>query len=268
MFNTLLCRIYSSLVGLLTMKKTMLFTLFSLFSVSSFAQVPRCDINIDNELHLKNDVVSVYQQGEPKVVIDKDNQLFINGKKLDLNQVQQDAVQAYREKVSLYVPKAKDIADQGVELANEVIDDVSESFQDPNAFNNLKVSMNNFYSDIESRYYNDGEWVLKKDAISQAISNWKADSAAAMQRFNGEFFSSAFAVLSEKMKADGGVNLSELQDQLIDLKPEVQTKLQSQSAELQKEASDYCVNLKGIANDEEALHQQIPELKGYEVFVI
>lgn len=52
--------------------------------------------------------------------------------------MQQQAVKTYREKVSLYVPKAKDIADQGVELANEVIDDVSESFNDPDSFNNLK----------------------------------------------------------------------------------------------------------------------------------
>lgn len=250
------------------MNKTLLAILLALSSFSALAQAPRCDININNELHLKDDVVSVYQQGEPKVVIDQENQLFINGKKIDLNQMQQQAVKTYREKVSLYVPKAKDIADQGVELANEVIDDVSESFNDPDSFNNLKKAMDDFYSDVESRYYNDGEWVLKKDAVSEAIANWKADSAAAMQRFNGEFFSSAFAVLSEKMKADGSVNLSELQNQLIDLKAKVETKLQSQSVELQQEATDYCVDLQGIAKDEETLRQQVPELKGYEVFVI
>lgn len=250
------------------MKKTLLATTLVLSSFSALAQTPQCDININNELHLKDNVVSVYQQGEPKVVIDQNNQLFINGDKIDLNQMQQQAVKNYREKVSTYVPKAKDIADQGVDLANEVIDDVSESFNDPNSFNNLKKTMNDFYADIESRYYNNGEWVLKKDAVSDALAHWKADSAAAMQRFNGEFFSSAFAVLSEKMKADGSVNLSELQNQLIDLKTKVQTKLQSQSTELQKEANDYCVDLKGIAKDEEALRQQVPQLKGYEVFVI
>lgn len=250
------------------MKKTLLATTLVLSSFSALAQTPQCDININNELHLKDNVVSVYQQGEPKVVIDQNNQLFINGKKVDLNQMQQQAVKTYREKVSTYVPKAKDIADQGVDLANEVIDDVSKSFNDPNSFNNLKKAMNDFYADIESRYYNNGEWVLKKDAVSEAVANWKADSAAAMQRFNGEFFSSAFAVLSEKMKADGSVNLSELQNQLIDLKTKVQTKLQTQSTELQKEANDYCVDLKGIAKDEEALRQQVPQLKGYEVFVI
>ncbi|WP_105903075.1 DUF2884 family protein [Vibrio gangliei] len=250
------------------MKKTLLATALTLSSFTALAQAPRCDININNELHLKDNVVSVYQQGQPKVVIDQNNQVFINGDKLDLNQLQQQAVQTYREKVSTYVPKAKDIADQGVQLANDVIDDVSESFQDPNAFNNLKQAMNDFYADIESRYYNNGEWVLKKDAVGDAIANWKADSAAAMQRFNGEFFSSAFAALSNQMKQDGSVNLSDLQNKLIELKTKVQTKLESQSAELQQEATDYCTDLQGIAKDEEKLRQQIPELKGYEVFVI
>lgn len=236
--------------------------------MTAMAQTPKCDINIQNELRLKDNVVSVYQQGKPKVVIDQNNQIFINGDKLDLNQLQQQAVKTYREKVSTYIPKAKEIADQGVELANEVIDDVSNSFQDPNSFNNLKQAMNDFYADIESRYYNNGEWVLKKDAINQAISNWKSDSAAAMQRFNGEFFSSAFAVLSKQMQQDGSVNLSELQNKLIDLKANVQSKLETNSAELQKEANTYCENLQGLAKDEAELRQQIPELKGYEVFVI
>ncbi|OEF25141.1 DUF2884 family protein [Vibrio rumoiensis] len=250
------------------MKQTLLAATLTLTSLSTFAQMPQCDIRIDNEMHLKDDSVSVYQDGQPKVVIDQDNQVFINGQKLDLNKMQQQAVETYREKVTAYVPRAKKIADDGVKLANDVLDDVSETFKNQAAFDNVKKAIDDFYSDIESRYYQNGEWILKKDAVSQAISNWKADSAAAMQRFNGEFFSSAFTVLSEKMKADGSVNLSELQNQLIDLKTKVETRIQSQSTDLQKEANDYCGNLQDLAKDEKELHKQIPQLKGYEVFVI
>ncbi|HBV77327.1 MULTISPECIES: DUF2884 family protein [Vibrio] len=250
------------------MKRTLLATTLALTSLSVCAQTPQCDIRIDNEMHLKNESISVYQDGQPKVVIDQNNQVFINGEKVDLNQIQQQEVKNYREKVSTYVPRAKQIADDGVKLANEVIDDVSATFKNQAAFDNVKQAIGDFYSDIESRYYQNGEWVLKKDAVSQAITNWKTDSSAAMQRFNGEFFSSAFTVLSDKMKADGSVNLSELQNQLIDLKAKVENRLKNQSSELQKEANDYCTDLKGLAVDEKALHQQIPELKGYEVFVI
>lgn len=251
-----------------SIKSMLLATTLALFSLSVSAQTPRCDINIDNELHLKDEAVSVYQNGQPKVVIDQQNQLYINNEKVDLNQMQQQAVQAYREKIATYIPQAKAIADDGVKLANDVIDDLGDSFNNQTAFNNVKTAIDQFYADIESRYYNDGEWVLQKNAVSQAITNWKNDSTVALQRFNTEFFASAFSVLADKMKTEGSVNLSELQTQFIDLKASVEKKLRDQSADLKKEATNYCTDLKGIAEDEKALHQQIPQLKGYEVFVI
>ncbi|MBD1575141.1 YggN family protein [Vibrio sp. S11_S32] len=249
------------------MKRTLLSVALTLTSVSAMAQVPRCDINIDNELHLKNEQVSVYQQGKPKVVIDQNNDLFINGKKITLNQTQENAVKAYREKVSEYIPKAKKIGDDGMTLANQVIDDISASFNNSKAFDNVKTAVDGYYADIESRYYNNGEWVIKKDAVKDALSNWKQESAAAMQKFNGEFFSSAFAVLSEKMKTDGSVNLTELQTQMTDMKKQIETRLQSQSQQLQKEANAYCGNLHDLVSEEKTLHQQVPQLKNYSVFV-
>ncbi|MGO2507921.1 MAG: DUF2884 family protein [Vibrio hibernica] len=250
------------------MKRTLLSFVLTFASVSAMAQTPQCDININNEMHLKNNAVSIYQQEQAKVLINQNNDVFINGKKLDLDQAQADAVKAYREKVSLYIPKAKKIADDGVILANQVIDDISASFNNTKAFDNVKTAIGGYYSDIESRYYNDGEWILKKDAVKEALANWKQESAAATQRFNGEFFSSAFAVLSEKMKTDGSVNLTELQNQLTGLKAQVETRLKSQSKELQKEAKDYCGDLKDLAGEEKKLHQQIPQLKNYDVFVM
>ncbi|MFV0576331.1 MAG: DUF2884 family protein [Vibrio sp.] len=250
------------------MKKTLLVTTLALTSSVAMAQTPQCKLEINNEVHLKDNVVSVYQNNQPKVVIDKSNQLFINGDKVSLNSTQQKAVTSYREKISTYIPQAKEIADKGVKLASDVIDDVSDSFNDPNAFDNLKKSVDDYYAEIQSRYYNNGEWVLKKNAVSDAMANWKSDSATAAKRFNNEFFSSAFTALSAKMKEDGSVDLMALQTKLSELKNNVQTKLESQSVEIENEAKEYCGDLQGIAKDEVELRKQVPQLKDYEVFVI
>ncbi len=250
------------------MKRIYLLILLTLLSAITWAQEPQCKIEIANEMHLKNQSVSVYQQQQPKVVIDQNNDVYINGDKLDLSDIQRKAVASYREKIRTYIPKAKKIANDGIELADNAIDDIGDSFNSKGSFGNVKKAVADFYANIEARYYNDGEWVLKKDAVAQALKNWQQDSSAAMERFNGEFFSSGFNVLSQKMQLQGGVNLTELQQQMIEMKARLESKLKNNSQQLQQQVNQYCDDLKGLATEEKQLHQQVPQLQSYPVFVI
>ncbi|MDN3681374.1 YggN family protein [Vibrio tapetis subsp. quintayensis] len=228
----------------------------------------QCKIDVGNEVHLDGAQVEVYQQGQPKVLIDKDNNVFINGEALDLDQMQQQAAQAYREKMNKYVPKAKTIANSGVELAKEIVDDVSSSFDNSEAFDNVKVAIDKFYADIEARYTQDGSFVLKEEAFSDAWNNWRSEFDQMRETFDSEFFSSAFTALSEKMKTEGGINLTELKDKMTELKNQLEAKVKGRSEDIKQDAEQYCDELEAVAEEEKALHEKIPELKNYRVFTI
>ncbi|PKF78427.1 chemotaxis protein [Vibrio sp. vnigr-6D03] len=240
----------------------------ALLTISTYSHASQCKVDVENEVHLDGNRVEVYQQGEAKVLIDKDNNVFINGEKLALDEWQHKAVDSYREKMNEYVPRAKDIANNGADLAKDIVDDVSASFNDSQAFNNVKSAIDDFYTDLESRYYQDGEFILKENAFGDAFSHWKKDFDGAMEKFNGEFFSSAFSALSEKMKTEGGINFTELQKQLGSLKDTLKEKIEGQSEEIRKEAQQYCEQLKDVASEEQKLHEKIPALKDYPVFLI
>ncbi|CCN36318.1 conserved hypothetical protein [Vibrio nigripulchritudo SO65] len=240
----------------------------ALLTMSTYSHASQCEVDVENEVHLDGHEVEVYQQGQAKVLIDKDNNVFINGEKLSLSEWQAQAVDTYREKMNEYVPRAKDIANNGADLAKDIVDDVSASFDNSEAFSNVKTAIDDFYSELESRYYQEGEFILKENAFKDAFSNWKKDFEGAMQTFNGEFFSSAFSALSEKMKTDGGINFTEMQKQMSALKDSLKEKIQGQSKEIRKEAQQYCEQLKDVATEEQKLHEKIPELKDYPVFLI
>lgn len=74
------------------MKKVVLAGLL-LSSSSVWAQ--SCPVSVPNDIHVNDGKVSVYEAGKPKLVIDENNNVFIDGKKLDLNAMQQQAVAAY-----------------------------------------------------------------------------------------------------------------------------------------------------------------------------
>jgi len=248
------------------MKKTLIS--FALLFASQSVYAGQCKIDVNNEVHLDGAQVEVYQQGQPKVLIDKDNNVFINGEPLELDQMQQQAAQAYREKMNKYLPKAKLLAHGGVELAKEIVDDVSASFDNSQAFDNVKQAIDNFYADLEARYEQDGEFVLKEQAFSDVWNNWRGEFDRMLETFNSEFFSSAFTALSEKMKTEGGINLTELKEKMSELKAQLEQKVEGKTQDLQQEAEQYCDELEQVAEEEKALHEKIPALKNYRVFTI
>ncbi|MFC1237321.1 DUF2884 family protein [Vibrio sp. F74] len=237
------------------------------FSVSAHA-ANQCNVDIKNEVHLDGQQVEIIQKDTSRVLIDENNNVFINGEKLDLSQAQEDAVKSYREHMNKYVPKMLDIARDGLVLAQSALDEIAISFNNSEAFNSVKEALEEFFNGVEQRYKNDEQFVLQEAAFSDAVSTWKEDLAAARETFNAEFFSSAFNAISDEMKAEGGLNLTELKDKLIELQASLNTKLKADSKGLEKDAKQYCGDLEKVAEEEKMLHEKIPELKDYQVFLI
>ena len=70
--------------------------------------------------------------------------------------------------------------------------------------------MQEFYASIEQRYYKEGDLILPADSFSSLSETWNQDLEDAKKLFNKEFISSAFTAMSEKMKAEDGLNLTQI----------------------------------------------------------
>ncbi len=237
-------------------------------SSGSVYALERCKVDIQNEVHLDGEQIKVVASDKSKLRIDEQSNLYINGERVDLSDMQKQALNSYRENMNTYVPQARELAQNGLSMTNDLLDDVAQSFDNSQAFQNVKEALAEFFADVESRYYQDGEFVLKSEAFSSFMDHWQEDLAKAREVFNSEFFSSAFTALSDKMKAEGGLNLSELSEEMEILKSRLAETMASQQDTLKKQASDYCESLNDVAEQEQDLQQKIPELKDYQVFTI
>ncbi|CAH0526710.1 DUF2884 family protein [Vibrio hippocampi] len=235
---------------------------------SKASALEACRVDIKNEVHLDGQQVEIVGESNSKVLIDKDNNLHINGKKIELDQLQQDALEAYRQNMNKHLPQAKKLAENGLALSHDIIDDVAASFDNSEAFQNVKQVITEFFNDVSSRYQQGDEFVLKSEAFSSFMDNWQQDFAKARESFDKEFFASAFQVMQEKMQQDGSFNLTELQNQWSELQAQLADTYQQQSKQLQQEAKDYCDSLDDVATQEQELQRKIPELKDYQVFTI
>jgi hypothetical protein len=228
----------------------------------------QCRVDLQNEIHIDEQRIEIHQASGETAIFDDANNLYIHGEKVELDANQQAAIEAYRESMSAYLPRAKQMASDGLALANDVIDDIAKSLDAPEAFDNVKASMKQFYADLEARYYKGGDLVLPAESFDSMASSWSDDYDKAMEIFNDEFISSAFDAMSEKMKQDGGLNLTELADSMTEIKQKLEQRYKEHSQEVEQQAEEFCDSLDEMAEQELDLHDKIPELKDYKTFTI
>lgn len=235
-------------------------------ALSFGVQAQQCRVDIQNEVRLDGEQVEIYQTGSPKVMIDEDNNVFINGEKLDLDAMQREAVRQYREKMNEYLPKAKELAKDGLNMANDILDDVAETIGNSEAFDNVRRALEEFYRKQEEKHQQGDQYVLQEASFSEGEASWSDQFAEMKELFTDEFVSSAFDAVAENMKQDGGINFTQLTDQLAALKAKVEQRFSQD--DIREKADSYCDSLDDMAEEEQTLQEKIPELKDYPVFMI
>ena len=252
------------------MKKNVLIA--SLTAATAVVSLPtfagQCRVDLKNELRIDEQKVEIHQVNGDTVILDGNNDLYIDGEKVALDADQQAAIEKYRDSMNEYLPRAKQMANDSLALANDIIDDIAASLDSPESFDNVKESMKTYFAELEARYYKDGELVLPADSFDAMANSWSEDFEKAKEIFNQEFISSAFNSMSEKMKQDGGINLTQMADSMAELKLKVEERMKEHSQQVQEEANEFCDSLDEMAEQEQELHKIIPNLKDYQVFTI
>ena len=245
--------------------KKILTVSFLLASAGVSAQT--CPVAVQNDIHIAGEQLSVYQDGQAKMMIDDNNQVYINGERLSLDAMQQQAVTAYSQGVKEYLPKMADIADDGAGIANDILDEISASFDSKESFTKVEALIDEYGQKAQQKFYQDGEFVMPANLFENIGSDWKQEFEQAMKHVSVESMSGLFAALSQQMK-DGEISFTELQQKFAELKARIEEKIRSQSGEVAAKASDLCDSIKGLAEEEQELHRAIPELKDYQMFEI
>ncbi len=240
----------------------------SLLMVSASGYAAQCRVDINNEVRMDGQNLEIRQTTGEKAVVDEDNNLFIKGEQIALDNEQKAAIEDYREQMNTAIPKAKQMASDGLKLANTIIDDIAASLDAPGAFDNVKSSVKAFFEDVESRYYKDGDFILPAESFESMTQSWTDDFAKAQEIFNKEFLASAFEALSKKMKEEDGLNLTALSESMSELSAKVEQHIAEHSKEVEQQAEELCDSLDDLADQEENVLKQIPELKDYRVFTI
>ncbi|MCD9538329.1 DUF2884 family protein [Photobacterium carnosum] len=246
------------------MIKGLIGSLLLLSSSTVYAQ--SCPVDVPNPIHIDKGSVSVYEAGKPKLLIDDNNNLFINGQQVDLNAMQQKALTAYSDNMQTYLPQMAALVQQGTGLALAVLKDVSSSFDSQTAFLKVQDLVNQLSMQAQQKFHNQqGEFVMPADVFNSMDTTWKPEFENAMQQVTVESISSVLAALADEMK-NGDLDFSQMQTKFSQLKTQITDTVTQHSGEMKVKANDLCGSIEGLAKQEQQLQQIIPQLQNIPMF--
>jgi hypothetical protein len=237
-----------------------------LFSCAVSAQ--QCDVTIERDVKSNNGWLLFHLDDGRNVEINDNNQVLIGGEVVELSPEQLQAVQQYRHSVTEHFKRLAIYAQSNAQFLDDVIDDIASSLGAPDAFDELKGDLDRFWQKITDAYLLQEDLILPAGTFDSLSATWHDHATNAKVLFDEGFIDQAWQVLSEKIKQEGGVSLTEMGEMLVTLENSITERLQIHSHDIDRQESQMCDSLHGIVDQENELRSHIPELKDYRVFTI
>ncbi|GAL12574.1 methyl-accepting chemotaxis protein [Vibrio astriarenae] len=227
-----------------------------------------CRVDIDNDVYFSANSLKVGDTSGAYLEIDHEDQVTVEGEVLALTPEQQLAIESYKQRLAEYGPRVKQLTDDGLSVALDIIDEVSIAMDAPRAFDDLKSALADYFGRLQERYYSQDGFSVPAASFDELIEQWQQELEEAKALFTREFFEDAFNALSAKMNQEGGLNLTQMAEEMGELKGQLEQKFREHANQLKKDKDSLCDELEGMKQQEQELHQKIPQLKNYRVFTI
>ncbi|MDA9556950.1 YggN family protein [Vibrio sp.] len=228
----------------------------------------QCEIAIHNDLRLNEKQIEIKNDMDKTAMI-RDSELFINETSISLSEQQQRLVASYQSAINQYLPQAKTVAHDGIELANNILDDIEVAIDQEGVFDEVKSEVASAFNEVKQSYYKDGFLEIPSGHFTDLRQAWSDDFTEARAFLNSELSEDAFNALSESMKkAQGEINLTQLYIQLSELKAIVESHFDRYLQKQEQKSEKLCESYGDLIEQEEQLHNEVPELKNYPLFTI
>ncbi len=245
------------------MKRTIIAA--SLLMTSGVAMANQCDVNIDGQMSLIDNVLTITTEDNDKIVIHPDYRLYINGSSADLTHEQQDWVAEYHKGITDAVPVVASIALDGVEIAAVAVEEVFNNLLGGDSVDVSELTAKldelqdeiryNFYADdgsirLNSTNFNDGELLGEQweEEFDQAVEEVVSASIGRLM----------VAIGTELMFGDG--DTSDFEQRMETFAEDIEYKVESQAAAIEERADALCGQLAKVDYVENQLQASVSGL--------
>lgn len=239
----------------------------ALFSPLAFANYT-CDVELGHGLIITDDVIRIVDKGQTRVQINNDEQLFILGRWIQLEESETRTLRLYSKGLRDTVPELVKLATDGVNLGLSTIEQVVTGFADkePEVLKDqlryVETALLDKFKKGDDFYYIAPQSLTKLDdffekEISEKIHSAVHGSLGAILVALGGAFEPSEGNIEERITGVG--------ERMDIIAEEIDKSLQKKTLQLEKKANQYCGCLRTLEETESELQQKVPELLDFDL---
>ncbi len=227
-----------------------------------------CDIELNHTVSLNAQGMTIETDDRHIISIAQDGVLLIDGEEQSLTGTQQALLRDYQAGVNQTVPEVARIALDGVELAGIAIAKVSEAL-DLGGMDEVQDIMHDLRADLETQFYDNDTFVIDRNGLRAMEDTFDTDfenrMEDAMERVVMNSMGSLLMTVGSELISSGG-DMQAFEARMEQMGRDIEHEVEAKAQLIEERADALCANIKQIAEREQTLIAEVPQLAPYVLF--
>ena len=245
----------------------------ALTMMSGTAMAHQCDINLDGNMKLVDNNLTVLTKDKDEILIDQYYQLYVNGQTISLDADQQQWVEDYYSGIHSAVPQVAEITHEAIGLASEAVTHVFGELlgSDASDIQDLTDKLAEIDREIQYNFYaEDGSIRLDSASFEDGDffgERWEAEFEEAVEELVFNSMGRLMIALGTEMLMSGG-DSDAFEQRMENFAHDLESKMEARGEELELKADALCMQLVSVDEAENKLSASIDELSALNVFEV
>jgi len=240
--------------------------------VASSASAQQCDINFNYGVVINPSHVRILQESQTYVQINNDQQLFIRGREIQLNEQQIELLTQYSQGIRKQIPEIVAIAIEGVDIGLKAVNKVIADLTGENSASHQKIqerfdemqyrlrerfnhSDTNYY--IASQDFDDFDEIFA-GAFEQEIESIVTESIGTILMAVGE-------AMTTNEESNSEQRVETFDQRIKGMEKDLHLEIEPRAQEIELKAAQFCKNLKKLDQLESKLQKSIRQLNEFDL---
>lgn len=225
----------------------------------------QCEFEVDANLRIDAERIVIEDRELGSVVIREAGALAIDGRDVDLDADQREAVDAYATRLRTVVPAVVELAVDGVEIG---VTAVSEVFAALLGDDELPVAMRETLAEVRTKVdaglgRRDDVWYVNRDGI-QGLDEALESVEPAIEKAVAESVGALLIALGRRMNEEDGSldeRMNSFGERMAGLGDEIEARVERDAEGLESKAEGLCAQFEALATREDEMKARVPELE-------
>jgi len=231
-------------------------------------ELSACHVEFQSDITINPDAIEIASDNDSKMIINRDHQVFIDGREIDMNGDETELVEQYAAQVRSTIPEIVSVAMAGVEIGLTAVTEVFYAFSEAGPPPSLLNTINQIEDEVSASMYQDGNVVSMKGGEISGLNTAMNELEPALEQAISESVGDIIVSVGQSLKNGEGSlaeRITAFTDRMENFEKDIEAKMGAKAGKLEQRAEGLCEQVYALQATESQLHLAVPAMREFDL---